>query len=183
MAQKIKGLNWVNPKNKRQAEWIIEYTTKSFPYVQLANSYPVSDEEKVLKVVEDLKQRYWREPDATAYQIGKMRNAWYKKQKRDGRKSESYLSVSISKEAKRALDTLTKESGKKQNEVIEALLINGSVTATPSDKVASDQLQNIVVQLEQLQQENLLIKERLAQVDSLNQQRWPTSPNTSNGEI
>ncbi|MBM4953962.1 hypothetical protein HYO25_15435 [Vibrio parahaemolyticus] len=183
MAQKIKGLNWVNPKNKRQAEWIIEYATKSFPYVQLANSYPVSDEEKVLKIIEDLKQHYWREPDATAYQIGKMRNAWYQKQKRDGRRSESYLSVSISKEAKRALDTLTKGSGKKQNEVIEELLIDGSVTAIPSEKVASDQLPIIMAQLEQLQQENQLIKERLAQVDGLNQQRWRNSATSSHGEI
>ncbi|EOW6612460.1 hypothetical protein ACOZZ1_000218 [Vibrio fluvialis] len=58
MEREIKGLDWIKPKSKKQADWIIEYATKRFPYVQLANSYPVSDEEKVLKIIEDLKQHY-----------------------------------------------------------------------------------------------------------------------------
>ncbi|TOD30831.1 hypothetical protein CGJ66_22535 [Vibrio parahaemolyticus] len=125
MEREIKGLDWIKPKSKKQADWIIEYATKRFPYVQLANSYPVSDEEKVLKIIEDLKQHYWREPDATAYQIGKMRNAWYKKEKRDRRtSSDKFLSIAINENTLKALNALAKSLKITQREAIEYLVNN-----------------------------------------------------------
>lgn len=174
--------NWIELGNQQQMEWLVEYANRNLKYFRPSDK-SFSDTETVGCILKAIEEHHRHNTDSINVQLGKMRNAWYQKKRRDERNSECYLSVSISNKAKGALKSLIKKSGKTQKDVIEELLINGSVTKTQSKKVSSDQLQNIMVQLEQLQQENLLIKERLAQVDSLNQQRWPNSPFSSNGEI
>ncbi len=123
MEQKIKGLNWVNPKNKRQADWVIEYALKHLPYVELPSIYSPSSEEKVLKILADIQQHSLLKSEATAYQIGKMRNAWYKKEKRDRKPStDKFLSIAINANALKKLNTQARKLGSTQREIIELLV-------------------------------------------------------------